>query len=117
MNIDMWTQIIIALIGGGVISSLALWVVFFKWKRGALIAKLAKETAVEKSELYDQLDSRIEKMGLKIEQLRTDLFASESKGFTMRKHIGVLFNTCKCNNTPEVIEIRRLYNEQAEEIN
>lgn len=79
------------------------WLVLFRWKKGALLSKLTRETTEEKLKLYDLLDKKIEELGIKVHQLR-------EREMLVKKHIGVLFRECRCGNSAEVKKLRELYN-------
>ena len=103
MNIDLnMLEILITAIVSVGSTGFFGWLIFFKWKRGALISKLARETAEERMKLYQLLDKRITEMGLEIYQ-------QKERELTMRAHIGALFRACDCNETEEIIAIKKLY--------
>lgn len=115
MNINMWELLITALtsiIGTGVVG----WLVFFKWKRKALISALMRQSKEDEIRYLELIENKAEELGKKLvakielsDQLRDRVRQLEQSDKEKDRHIGVLFNSCKCSNTEEVIRIRKLY--------
>ena len=122
----MWVEIVIAviaLLGSGALGGYLSWFFFYKDRRKAFIARVRKETTMDKAEEYKAHKSHMEQIEKDVEELRKGLYAEKTVRLeveqkmntyqieldTHRKHMGVLFKLCRCKNTPEVKLIREFY--------
>jgi hypothetical protein len=110
MELDnIMTQLLIAIIGSSAITTLALWIIFFKWKKEALLSRLMAEGAKNRSDRWEIMNVRIDKQMDIIEKLREKVDHGEVLRITMRSHIGVLFRNCECTDNQEIDSIRKMY--------
>lgn len=103
------TEIIIAALGGAFTSPLVIWLIFFKWKKGALISELRLKRSESDGKLYDQLSKRIDEMGQKLLDMNQELFDTKEREQQLRKDMGVMIRLFDGDGSEEYMEIKARY--------
>ena len=121
-----WTQIIVSIIGGGLLSGFGVWLFFWKYKRGDLVFKLARSKVENEQAMLIKLESIVDDIRLKYhdkayendklqDQIRLndqDIKKLQDETMQMTYDLGALFKSCQCKKSPEIDSIRQRYEEK-----
>lgn len=109
-------EIIVAVISGGAVTSGVLWLMFFKWKKGALLSQLKVSATKNDIDTYTLLGDSIRDLREEVEKLSADRHAITLELDRIKilnkeaaHHWKAIAANCRCNQSQEVEEARKFF--------